>query len=88
MYGSGTPTFIRCFLIRKIMNVDYKTERRGRFMYTFAVSTETGEYVGTRHIGPYIPDGYRLSEIVKGVYETVMVTNNGTQEKMWKLIKR
>ena len=71
-----------------MINVDYKTERRGRFMYTFAVSTETGEYVGTRHIGPYIPDGYRLSEIVKGVYETVMVENNGHKEKIWKLIKK
>lgn len=53
--------------IKEIMiNVEIKTERRGRFVYSFALSKETGEYVGARHIS-YIPDGYRLSEIANGV---------------------
>lgn len=68
------------------IEVNYEIGRYGRFSYAFAVSTKTNEYVGTSNIR-CIPDGYEIVELAKGVYDTIMVSHKGYEERVWRLIK-
>lgn len=68
------------------IEVNYEMGRYGRFSYAFAVSTETNEYVGTSHIR-CIPEGYKTVELTKGVYDTIMVSRKGYEERVWRLRK-
>lgn len=66
------------------IEVNYEMGRYGRFSYAFAVSTKTNEYVGTSYIR-CIPEGYETVELAKGVYDTIMVSNGGSEERIWRL---